>query len=135
MTDELTKPELGYVKQPWDVCAIDDFAAAQIDRAAEEPQAYSAALVFSTKYDPPSQLFLIGGAALDERYFGLHHDLPPERIANQLGGTLVWKRDHDGLWIALIRFNWQIKARSIDPDKWMEVTPLWSLRAVTAVDH
>ncbi len=57
MTDELTKPELGYVKQPWDVCAIDDFSAAQIDRAAQEPQEYSAALVFSTKYDPPSPLF------------------------------------------------------------------------------
>ena len=27
VTDELTKPELGYVKQPWDVCAIDDFSA------------------------------------------------------------------------------------------------------------
>ena len=111
VTDELTRPELGYVKQPWDVCAIDDFTAAQIDRAAQEPQAYSAALVFSTKYDPPSPLFLLGGEALDERYFGLHHDLPPERIAGQLGGTLVWKRDDDGMWIALIRFNRQIEAR------------------------
>ena len=135
MTDELTKPELGYVKQPWDVCRIDDFTAAQIDRAAQEPQAYSAALAFSTKYEPASPLFRFGGEALEERYFGLHHDLPPERIARQLGGKLEWKRDDDGMWIALIRFNRQIKARSIDPDKWMEVTPLWSLRAVTAVDH
>jgi 4-amino-4-deoxy-L-arabinose transferase-like glycosyltransferase len=111
VTDELTKPELGYVKQPWDVCAIDDFTAAQIDRAAQEPQEYSAALVFSTKYDPPSPLFLLGGEAFDERYFGLHHDLPPERIAGQLGGTLEWKRDDDGMWVALIRFNRQIEAR------------------------
>ena len=111
VTDELTKPELGYVKQPWDVCAIDNFTAAQIDRAAEEPQAYSAALVFSTKYEPPSPLYLIGGEALDERYFGLHHDLTPERIASQLGGALEWKRDDDGMWIALIRFNRQVEAR------------------------
>ncbi len=110
VTDELTRPELGYVKQPWDVCAIDDFTAAQIDRAAQEPQAYSAALVFSTKYDPPLPLLRLG-QALDERYFGLHHDLPPERIAGQLGGALVWKRDDDGMWIALIRFNRQIEAR------------------------
>ncbi len=111
VSDELTKPELGYVKQPWDVCAIDDFSAAQIDRAAQEPQAYSAALVFSTKYDPPWPLLRLYGEALEERYFGLHHDLAPERIANQLGGTLVWKRDDDGMWIALIRFNRQIEAR------------------------
>jgi len=111
MTDELTRPELGYVKQPWDVCAIDDFSAAQIARAAQEPQAYSAALVFSTKYDPALPLLRLGGEALDERYFGLHHDLPPELIAYQLGGTMVWKRDDDGMWIALVRFNRQVEAR------------------------
>jgi 4-amino-4-deoxy-L-arabinose transferase-like glycosyltransferase len=112
MTDELTRPELGYVSQPWEVCAIDDFTAAQIERAAEEPQKYSAAVVFSTKYDPPSQLFTLGpgSRALDERYFGLHHDLQPEAIALRLGGTLVWKNQDQGLWIALIRFNRQVEA-------------------------
>jgi hypothetical protein len=111
MTDELTRPELGYVKQPWDVVAIDDFSAAQIGRAAGEPQAYSAAVVFSTKYDPDSSLERLSGEALDERYFGLHHDLPPEAIAQQLGGTMAWKRDDDGMWIALIRFNHPVEAR------------------------
>ncbi|MGD0158206.1 MAG: glycosyltransferase [Terracidiphilus sp.] len=111
VSDELTHPELGYVKQPWDVVAIDDFSAAQIGRAAQESQAYSAALAFSTKYDPASPLLRLGGEALDERYFGLHHDLPPEAIAQQLGGTLVWKRDQDGMWIALIRFNHPMEAR------------------------
>lgn len=110
-TDELTHPELGYVKHPWDVVAIDDFSAGQIARAAEEPQAYSAALVFSTKYDPDSPLERLSGEALDERYFGLHHDLPPEEIARQLGGELVWKRDDDGMWIALIHFNHPVEAR------------------------
>jgi hypothetical protein len=112
VTDELSHPELGYVKHPWDVVAIDDFSAGQIARAAEEPQAYSAALVFSTKYDPDSPLEKLSGEALDERYFGLHHDLPPEVIARQLGGDLVWKRDDGGMWIALIRFNRQIEARA-----------------------
>ena len=88
MSDELTRPELGYVKQPWDVVAIDDFSAAQIARAAQEPQAYSAALVFSTKYDPASPLLRLGDEALDERYFGLHHDLPPEIIAGSWGERL-----------------------------------------------
>jgi hypothetical protein len=114
-TDELTHPELGYVKKPWDVFAIDDFSAAQIARAAEEPQAYSTALVFSTKFDPDSPLERLTGEALDERYFGLHHDLPPEAIAHQLGGDLVWKRDDDGMWIALIHFNHPVEAR-LEPE-------------------
>jgi hypothetical protein len=113
MTDELTHPELGYVKQPWDICAIDNFTSAQIARAAAEPEKYSAALVFSTKYDPPSRFFTLGSKsrALDEQYFGLHRDLPPEMIAFQLGGTVVWKSADHGMWIALIRFNRQIEAR------------------------
>jgi hypothetical protein len=110
VSDELTKPELGYVKQPWEVFAIEDFTAGEIARAAAEPEKYSAALVFSTKYDPPPLLPSLSGEALDERYFGLHHDLPPEAIARQLGGTLEWKRDDDGMWIALIRFDRQVEA-------------------------
>jgi hypothetical protein len=113
MTDELTRPELGYVKQPVDVCRIDDFTATQIARAAGEPEKYSAALVFSTKYDPPAPLLGLGarGEFMEERYFGLHHDLLPEAIARQLGGTLVWKDENQGMWIALIRFNGQVEAR------------------------
>jgi 4-amino-4-deoxy-L-arabinose transferase-like glycosyltransferase len=117
VTDELLHPELGYVKQPYDVFAIDDFSAPQIARAADEPGKYSAALVFSTKYDPALPILTLGrrGDALDERYFGLHHDLSPERIANQLGGALVWKRDDHGQWIGLIRFNRQFEAALFPP--------------------
>jgi hypothetical protein len=109
MSDELRRPELGYVKQPWDVVPIDDFSAAQIARAAQEPESYSAALVFSTKYEPARPLRLFGEAT-DEKYFGLHHDLSPEVIARQLGGELVWKSTDDGFWVALIRFNRQVEA-------------------------
>jgi hypothetical protein len=113
MSDELARPELGYVKEPWDVCRIDDFTPAQIAVAQQEQEKYSAALVFSTKYDPPQPILSLGPAsqAMDERYFGLHHDLPPEAIALQLGGTLVWKRVDHGMWIALIRFNRAVEAR------------------------
>jgi hypothetical protein len=113
VSDELTRPELGYVKEPWSVCRIDDFTPAQIALAASEPEKYSAALVFSTKYDPPHPLF--GGAmeeALSERYFGMHHDLLPDEIARRLNGSFVWAEpDDNGMWIALIRFDRQIEAR------------------------
>ncbi len=113
VTDELTRPELGYVRQPFSVCRIEDFTPEQIARAAQEPEDYSAALAFSTKYDPPRLPIGLGrwGEALDERYFGLHHDLPPEVIARELHGELVWKQEDHGLWIALIRFDRQYETR------------------------
>jgi hypothetical protein len=118
MSDELARPELGYVKQPWEVCRIEDFTAEQIARAAAEPEKYSAALVFSTKYAPPPSLFSLGlwSEAQDERFFGLHHDLPPEVIAGELGGTLVWEKEDRGEWVALIRFNRQVEAAARMPE-------------------
>jgi hypothetical protein len=111
MTDELTHPELGYVKKPWDVCAIDNFSSAQIAAAVNEPEKYTVALVFSTKDEPSTPFLNLGGKAMDERYFGLHYDLPPEQIARRLNGELVWKLDDHNLWIALIRFNHPVEAR------------------------
>jgi len=115
VTDALTRPELGYLKQPFAVTPIEDFSAPQIARAAEEPEKFSTALVFSTKADPASPIFTLGPESrdLDERYFGLHHDLQPEEIARQLDGTLVWKQQDQGQWIALIRFNRQFDARLV----------------------
>jgi hypothetical protein len=111
-TDELKKPELGYVKQGFDVTPIEDFTAGEIEKAAQMPERYSVALVFSTKYDPPSALFTLGARsrALDAQYFGLHQDLPPEEIARQLHGTLVWKREDAGMWAVVIRFDRQLEA-------------------------
>jgi len=113
VTDELTRPELGYLQEPFAVTPIEDFSASQIARAAEEPEKFSLALAFSTKADPVSPVFTLGQAsrAMDERYFGLHHDLQPDEIARQLGGILIWKREDHGQWIALIRFNRQFDAR------------------------
>jgi 4-amino-4-deoxy-L-arabinose transferase-like glycosyltransferase len=113
VTDELTRPELGYLSQPFAITPIEDFSAAQIARAAQDPEKFSAALVFSTKADPSSAFFTLGQAskAMDERYFGLHHDLKPEEIALELHGALIWKQEDHGQWIALIRFNRQLEAR------------------------
>ncbi|MGD0939447.1 MAG: glycosyltransferase [Terracidiphilus sp.] len=116
VTDELTRPELGYLKHPFEVDRIEDFTAQQIARAAEEPEKYSVALVFSTKYDPPTLPLSLGakGEAVDEQYFGLHHDLQPEAIALQLHGSMVWKQEDHGQWIALIRFNRQFEAERLE---------------------
>ena len=138
VTDELTRPELGYLKQPDDVYRLQDFTAPQISQAAAEPGKYSAALVFSTKYDPPSLRLSLGpkSEAMDERYFGLHHDLMPEAIALQLHGTLVWEREDEGMWIALIRFNRQFEARFALPgDSREDISKGESAVAAAAAAH
>ena len=138
VTDELTRPELGYLKQPDDVYRLQDFTAPQISQAAAEPGKYSAALVFSTKYDPPSLGLSLGpkSEAMDERYFGLHHDLMPEAIALQLHGTLVWEREDEGMWIALIRFNRQFEARFALPgDSREDISKGESAVAAAAAAH
>ncbi len=114
VTDELRRPELGYVKQPFDVYAIDDFSA-----AANRPSRGGAGQIFR-RAGFFHQVRSAAAAAepgpaqrrIDERYFGLHHDLSPRAIARQLGGTLMWYREDpdQGQWIGLIRFNRQFEA-------------------------
>jgi hypothetical protein len=113
LSDELARPELGYLTQPYAVYLVPDFTAAGLARASDEPEKYSAALVFSTKVDTYSPFFTLGAKsrAADVTYFGLHHDLAPEVIARTLHGDLVWQQQDHGQWIALIRFNRQFDAR------------------------
>jgi Dolichyl-phosphate-mannose-protein mannosyltransferase len=106
-SDELRKPELGYVDQPVPVEEIDNFSAEKVEAASAMPASYGAALVFSTKYDPPRLPFFLGQRSerWDERYFDFHRDLPPGMIAHVLGGTVVWGESHKGQWVAVLAFE------------------------------
>ncbi len=106
-SDELSKPELGYVTKPVPVVTIDNFSAPEIAKAANRPQDYSVALVFSTKYDPPHLWLGLRrwNEKFDTRYFDFHRDLPPETIARVLGGQLVWGAARKGQWAAVLRFG------------------------------
>lgn len=106
-TDELSKPELGYVTRPMPVVAIENFSAEEIEKAMKLPDGFSAALVFSTKYDPPRLWLGLGrrNERLDERYFDFHRDLPPGMIARALGGSVVWRAERKGQWAAVLRFE------------------------------
>ena len=106
-TDELSKPELGYVRTPVPVVSIDNFSMPEIQKAGRMTEPFSVALVFSTKYDPPRLLFNLGprNEALDAHFFDFHHDLPPELIAHLLGGTIEWRGERDGQWAAVLHFN------------------------------
>lgn len=106
-TDELRKPELGYVSHPIPVVEIDDFSASQILHAAQLPPTWNVALVFSTKYDPYTLPFRLGrtGEQLDRQYFDFHRDLPPALIARVLQGSVVWQQSRKGEWAAVLTFT------------------------------
>ncbi|MGH9587238.1 MAG: ArnT family glycosyltransferase [Acidobacteriaceae bacterium] len=111
-SDELTKPELGYVSRPVPVTPIDNFSFEQIRNAAQSRQSYSVALIFSTKYNPPRRLSLGRiNQKLDARFFGFHRDLDPAFVARLLGGRVVWSEERKGQWAAVLHFDGPAEAR------------------------
>jgi hypothetical protein len=106
-TDELQKPELGYVSHPVSVVPIDNFSLSEMQRAAQLDEPYSVALAFSTKYDPPHLLLSLGqhNEALDTRFFDFHRDVPPALMARMLGGQVVWRQDSKGQWATVLHFD------------------------------
>ncbi len=112
-SDELTRPWLGYMPRPFPVVRIEDFTSAQIESAAAANSRFDAALVFSTKYQPPHPMFENWAAwqRLKERYFGYHRDLPPEQIAQRLGGRIVFHKEAEGQWVAVIVIEREQNAR------------------------
>src|ERR1700687_3654286 len=109
-SDELTRPWLGYIdananaSQPFRVLRIEDFSVSQIEVAARVREHFDVALVFSTKYQPPHALFENWDAwqRIKEKFFGYHRDLLPEGIAQRLGGTIIYHKEMNGQWIAVI---------------------------------
>jgi fumarate reductase subunit D len=105
-TDEMTRPELGYIRKPVRVVAVDNFSLSQIEAAAAL-HSYDAALVFSTKYEAANtpRWLRFGDGEWNQRYFGEHYDLPPDLIARLLHGGVVWRARSKGLWTAVLLFN------------------------------
>ena len=103
-SDELTRPFLGYVKQPLTVVRIENFSAPEIEAAAHAPDQFDTAYLFSTKWEPPHPLLqsLTFGKQIQERFFDYHEDLPPQRAADILGGRLTGYRNWNNEWVALI---------------------------------
>jgi len=103
MSDELRKPELGYIRMPMKVISIDNFSLPQLQLAAAEEDSFDTALLFSTKYDPPS--LREHNVSMGAQYFDFHRDLFPAQAAAILHGTLVWKEERNGQWAAVVRLD------------------------------
>ena len=103
-SDELTKPFLGYVKQPADVIRIENFSETEMERAAQATGEFDIAFLFTTKWQPPHPLWqtLPFGAAIQERFFDYHQDISPDRAASMLGGRIVRYENRNNEWVAII---------------------------------
>ena len=103
---ELERPMLGYVKTPIKVFGIENFSREQMEKAAAQPGDYDTALLFSTKWEPPSgQLdFSRSHENADMRFFDFHHDLQPAEAAAMLHGDVVWQAQRGAEWAAVLRF-------------------------------
>src|SRR5439155_15944456 len=105
-SDEISRPDLGYVQRPMQVVRIEDFTAEQLLSAADARSRFDVALVFSTKYQPHSafdrwQLW----QRWKSRYFGYHRDLTPEAAASVLGGNLVYVNYKRGQWVGIVEIG------------------------------
>ena len=125
---ELTQPYLGYVPRPMplvQIVQIEDFTAehlvfataARSDVSLEARSRFDVALVFSTKYQPPPNLFdrWQSWQEWKARYFGFHRDLTPESAASVLGGRLVYVEHRRGQWVGIIELQKIEEARLRTP--------------------
>jgi hypothetical protein len=111
-SDELTRPYLGYVAQPFRVLRIENFSLDEVMAAAQSTAGagsqgsagFEVVLAFSTKYEPSHRLLGNGPTwqKLKARFFGFHRDLPPELVARILGGHIVFADQRPGQWVAVI---------------------------------
>ena len=106
-SDEISRPYLGYVRRPMRVVRIEDFTADEVMGAAQERGRFDVALVFSTKYEPARPVLRDWRTweKLKRRFFGFHHDVPPEIAAQLLGGRVVFTEKRSGQWGAVIELE------------------------------
>jgi len=114
---ELFRPDLGYVPQRIKVYPLENFTAAEINKAAQNTGKFDTALVFTTHYTSPAlERYLLKHPTTPRgREFTQDRDLRPSEIAAILGGQIVFQDSRDGEWAAVIRFSRSYEARLSQP--------------------
>ena len=78
-TDELRNPYYGYASRPLRVFAVENFLPDTLERAAARKSEYDVALLYSTH----------GGLGLED-------------AARALGARVVFRKEHEGQWVAVV---------------------------------
>jgi hypothetical protein len=112
MAADLTRPELGYVRQRIQVTSVENFSAEQILKAGQDPESFDTAIVFTTHYMSPALARYLAKHPNSARgkEFATGRDLDPQEVATMLHGRVVWQENHNGEWAAVLRFDRQYEA-------------------------
>jgi len=104
-TDELTRPYLGYVRQPLPMLSIHDFSVEELIKARQMRSQYQVAYLFSTKYETTPPLHSDAWEKLHRRFFDYHRDVPPELAAEFLHGKIVFLARSKAEWVAILEME------------------------------
>ena len=116
-SSELFVVDLGYVSQTIKVTPLENFTAAEINKAAQEPGKFDTALIFTTHYTSPAlQRYLLKHPNTKRgREFAQDRDLTPQEVAAILHGTVIVEYERNGETAAVLRFSRSYEARNIPP--------------------
>lgn len=118
VSSDLFNPELGYTTHRTQVMQIEDFSYAEIQQAAQHPENFDTAIVFTTHYVAPSlrRYLLSHPDSRIGRQFVANPDLSPATIAALLHGRIVFQSPNlDGEWAVVIHFDRSYEARLLFP--------------------
>jgi hypothetical protein len=104
-TDELTKPYLGYVQQPFQTLKLSDFTVEELFKARQMRRQYQVAYLFSTKYEAAPLFRSARWEKFNRRFFDFHSDVPPELAAEFLHGKIVFLARSHAEWVAILEME------------------------------
>jgi hypothetical protein len=116
VSSDLFNPELGYTTQRTRVVQIENFSYAEIQKAAQHPENFDTAIVFTTHYVAPSlrRYLLSHPDSRIGRAVTANPDLSPAAIAALLHGRIVFQSPNlDGEWAVVIHFDRSYEARLV----------------------
>jgi hypothetical protein len=114
VSNDLFNPELGYTMRTMQVTPVENFSLGEMEKAAQHPEDFDTAIVFTTHYVAPSlQRYLLSHPdSRIGRAITTNPDLSPAEIAAVLQGQIVWRSPNlDGEWAVVLRFNRSYEAR------------------------
>jgi hypothetical protein len=103
--DELSRPYLGYVQQPFALVQVQDFTIEEMIKARQMRSRYQVAYLFSTKYEVSPWIRSDRWKTLNQRYFGSHLDVSPELAAEFLHGKIVFLVRSKAEWVAILEME------------------------------